>query len=101
MVDLVLQAGRKEPARLQLLLAALEVEILARPLRGPPDLLIEFRDRKATFLVDRLLIRSPKDLGIDEDARRLLFLLLGEIHGHNPPWHADLNGGEPDTGRLV
>src|SRR5262245_41026887 len=37
MIDLVLQAGGKEPARLQLLLAAIDVEILDPHLRGPLD----------------------------------------------------------------
>src|SRR5689334_13494412 len=101
MIDLMLQAGGKEPARLHLLLSALKVEILDPHLRRPLDLLVELRDREAAFLVDRLLLRFPQDFRIDEDARLLLLvLLLGEIHGHDPARYADLNGGKSNAGRV-
>ena len=51
MNDLVLQAGREQPVRFDLVLFAVEVEIFdLDPLR-PLDLFVIIRDRQAAFLV--------------------------------------------------
>ena len=100
-VDLVLQANGQQPARLQLLLLAVEVEILHPHLRRPLDVLVEFRDREAALLVHALLVRRPHHLRIDEDALHLVVVLLRQVHGDDALGHADLDGGEPDAGRLV
>src|SRR5688572_7666928 len=50
-VDLVLDAAGQEPGGLELLLLAGEVEILHPHLCRSLDILVEFRDREAAFLV--------------------------------------------------
>ena len=70
MVDLVLQAGREQPVRFDLVRLALKIEILDLHLRGAFDVIVEFRNRKTSFFVDRLLVAGGDDLRIDEDLRR-------------------------------
>src|SRR4051812_2301340 len=100
-VDLVLDAGREQALGLDLVGLAVEVEILEPHLGGALDILVDFRDRQAAFLVDRRLVRGPYDLRIDEHARLGLAFLLGKVHGEDALRHPDLDRGEPDAGRVI
>src|SRR5262249_33580188 len=56
---------------------------------------------QAAFLVGRGLFGSPQDFRIDEDARLVALLLLGEVHGHDTLGNTDLDGGKADAGRVI
>src|SRR5712691_9649668 len=101
MVDLVLQAGGEEPIGLDLLRRTLEIEVFYLHLRRAFHVAVIFRDREAALLVGRLLRRRPHDLRIDEDLRALGLLFLGQVQGDDALGRADLDGGEPDPGRVV
>src|SRR5262249_59901554 len=80
MVDLVLQAGRQQPVRLDLLLVAGKIGVADAYLRRALDLLIIFRNRQTAFLVGRALLRCPDELRIDVDLRVSRLLPLCGIH---------------------
>ena len=101
MVDLVLQAGRHQSLGFDLVLLAVEVEILDLHLAWPFDLLVILRDRQAAFLVFGHLVRFPDNRGIDEHMWPVIVFLLRQIHRDDAFGDADLDRREPDAGRLV
>jgi hypothetical protein len=60
-----------------------------------------FRDRQAALPVGCFLFGRPGDFRIDEDAGLVRLLLFRQIHRHDPLGDADLDGGEPDAGRVI
>src|SRR5262245_8245922 len=68
-VDLVLQAGGEQPVRLDLMRLAVEIREANLHERRPLDLLVQFGNRQAAFLVDVELLRAPDDLRIDHHLR--------------------------------
>src|ERR1041384_742755 len=65
-IDLVLQHGREQTVRRDLLLVAGEIHEADFHFARPLHLLVVLRDREAAFLVSALLFRRPYDLRIDE-----------------------------------
>src|SRR5262249_8235205 len=80
---------------------AVKVEIGDAHGSGAGDLLVELRDREAALLVGRELLRRPQEARVDEYARLLGRILLGEVHGNHPLRDADLHLGEPDARGFV
>src|SRR5271165_3619077 len=100
-VDLVLEHGREQPLGQHLALLAVAVEGADANGGGALDLGVIFGDRQAALLVGRALVRSPKDLGVDEDLRRRGLLLLGDVDDEQADRLGDLDRREPDARRVV
>src|SRR5690606_1997103 len=68
-IDLVLDAGGKQPGAVKLLLLSIAIEEPHPALRWPFHLFVHLGYRQAALLVDRRLLGPPYDLGIDEHPR--------------------------------
>src|SRR5260370_1511466 len=99
MIDLVLDARRENAVRLDFLPFAMAIEVSDADARRPLDLLVIFRDRKAAFLINSKLFRSPEDLRIGKaygiGACRIVFS-LGDVDHNDPPRHANLDRGQSE-----
>ena len=97
----MLDAGGVEAIGFLFVLLAIEVEKFHLHARRPFDVLVDFRDRQAAFLVNGHFLRGPGDFRIDEDPRFRLAFFLGDIHGHDAFGDADLDRREPNSRRVV
>ena len=104
MVDLMLEASRQNAVRLDLLRAAVAIEITGAHALGPFDVLENVRDRQAPLLTGRKLLRSPENFWIRE-AKRLrrggCIGAFGHVENDHSFLHGDLNRGETDAGRGI
>src|SRR3984893_9286890 len=69
MVDLMLEARRQNAVRLDLLRAAIAIEITGAHADRPLDVIKNVRDRQAALLIGRKLLRSPENFRINETKR--------------------------------
>ena len=90
MINLVLDAGRKQPVCLDLVRFAVLVHIAHTDFSRAFDIGILFRDRQAAFLIDRGFLRFPNDLRIDQLQRFRLVLVIGHIHDNHALHYPDL-----------
>ncbi len=104
MVDLMLEASRQNVVRLDLLRAAIAIEVTGAHAGRPLDILENVWDRQAALLTGRKLRRSPENFWISETKRlwRGGFIdAFGHVENNHPLLHGDLNRREPDAGRGI
>src|SRR3984893_12105181 len=104
MVDLMLETGRQNAVRLDLLRAAIAIEVTGAHAGRPLDVLENVRDRQAALLTGRKLRRSPETFRISETKRlrRSGFIgAFGHVEESHPLSHGDLNCRETDARRGI
>ena len=65
------------------------------------DVVVVLGHRQAAFLIGVQLLRDPGDLGVDDEQRRLLLALAGEVERDDALGDADLDRRQSDAGGVV
>ncbi len=100
-IHLVLNADSEQTLGVLDHFLAIIIEIFELHARGPFHLVEYLWDRKAALFVGRHVHRRPKDFRIYEIARLLRLIAARQIHHDDALRHADLDGRQPDAGRVV
>ena len=101
MVDLVLQAGREQPFRLDLADLVLVVEIAQPDRLGALNLGVMLGQRQTALVGRQQFLGTPQDLGIG-DAHRLRRLAVARAIDHQHTLrYPDLRCRKPDADRVV
>ena len=120
MVHLMLDTGRHKAFQILFMAFAIKVLIAHTAGRRTINISENLRQREATFLIGRQLLRRIEDLGIDEDARIILGcgmsmrmaimvafhrLCIGvfwlKINHQDTVWHAHLDRSKTDPIGII